>query len=82
MKIRDSMSMLSGNKELTDFPHGGIDILADDGRVLFGLTIKDNLLRIDSGDVCLHGDVMLNDRFSIEPVAANCVNILKHKYEK
>lgn len=80
MKIRDSFATLNGDSTVYEMPSGGLEIVADDGRPLFGIRLKDGVLHIDSGMVCKHEGRMLDDRFAIKPVAANCVDIEKLEY--
>ena len=82
MKIRDSFSKLDGSGEVFTAESGGIDILSDDGRTIFSISIKDNVLRLDAGMVCKIDDLVYEDRFSIKPIAANCIEISKNKWNR
>ena len=63
-------------------PSGGIEIIGEDGRTLFGIDLREGrILRIDSGNVCKHEGIMLDDRFVIAPIASNAVNIIKTEYK-
>lgn len=81
MKIRDLHATLNGNKEITELPSGGLEIIADDGRPLFSIRLQDNVLYVSSGMVCKHNGVMLDDSFVISPRAANCVDLVKVEYK-
>lgn len=81
MKVRDGFAKLNGDETTTDMPSGSLDIVADDGRTLFSLRLKGNVLEVDAGHVCKHGDELLDDRFSISPRAANLIDISKNRYE-
>jgi hypothetical protein len=81
MKIRDLHATVNGIDKITEFPSGGIEIVADDGRTLFSIRLEGNILLIAAGHVCKHGDVLLDDRFFIRPRAANCVDLIKPEYE-
>lgn len=81
MKIRDAHATHFGVDKVIKMPSGGIDIVADDGRPLFSISIDGNELHVDGGMVCKHEEVILDNRFIIKPVAANCVKVIKVPYE-
>jgi hypothetical protein len=54
MKIRDSHAVISGSDEEYEMPSCGLDIIAEDGRTMFSISIRDNVLSVDGGMVCKH----------------------------
>lgn len=75
---RDSHAAINGDTETTEFPSGGLQILAPDGRTMFGVSLEgDNILRIDSGSYCKIGGIIYEDRFSILPRACNVFHVRK-----
>ena len=82
MKIRDSQAQLNGDETCYVMPSKGLEIVADDGRTLFSISLKDNVLRVDSGAFCKHGGTLLDNEFLIAPHAANCVKLIKKVYEQ
>ena len=93
MKIRDLFATLNKDKTVTqavmyelmpdiELPSGGLEVVGDDGRALFSLKLDGNVLHISAGSVCRQSDgTLLDDRFVISPVAANCVDIIKAPYK-
>ena len=79
MKVRDSHATLHGDDGRVLFPSGGIEIVGDDGRTLFGISLKGNELRIDSGSPSKHNGAMLDDRFVIKPIASNVIVLVKNE---
>ncbi len=78
MKIRDSHAELVGDKTVFESVSGGISVLSEDGREMFGVRLqKDGSLEITGGQAVRRGDVMLGGLLTIEPRAANVVHIRK-----
>ena len=82
MEIRDSFAVINGDNKTITIPSNGLDIVADDGRTLFGISIKDNVLRIDAGNFCKIGDKIFDDKLIIKPIAVNCIELTKCEYIK
>lgn len=81
LKIRDGHAVLNGDKTEYSMPSGTMDIIAEDGRTLFGLTLgKDGTLRIDAGTTCKVDSGILDDRFTIKPVSSNVIELTKPLY--
>ncbi len=73
MKIRDAHATNSGDKTEYDMPSNSLDIIADDGKRLFGVSLNnDGSIRVDFGHVCKHGGASLDDIGCIIPIASNC----------
>lgn len=81
MKIRDSFSRINGIDTVLEMPSGGLDILGEDNRVMFSISLKDDTLYIDGGDTCKLNGKMLDSKFVIKPKAANCVELVKIEYK-
>jgi len=80
MKIRDSHNLINGIDETIEFKSRTIDIVADDGRTMFSLSIDGNELTLYAGNICKHAGAILDDRFVIKPKSGNCVTIVKTEY--
>jgi hypothetical protein len=80
MKIRDSRAAVNGEFETTQMPSGSLDIIADDGRTLFSIRLKDGALEINSGGVCQHDGIVLSEALLIAPRYANNVTISRSPY--
>lgn len=75
MKIRPSYS----DKAVYDIPDGSIELLADDGNVLYRLTLDGTELEIHAGHWCRHAGKRWSDLFSIVPVVANIIRLRKQQ---
>jgi hypothetical protein len=80
MKIRDSHAAVNGEFDTQEMPSGSLDIIADDGRTLFSLRLKDGVLEVSSGGICKHADQVLNEGLTIAPRYANLVSISRLPY--
>ena len=81
MKIRDGHSYINGDTTEHEMPSGSVEIIADDGRALLCVTLKeDGTIRIDSGMRCKHGGKMLDSRIFIRPIASNAIEIIRPLY--
>ena len=81
MRIRDGHAILNGNKTEYVMASGSLDIISDDGRTLFGISLqKDGTIRLDAWHTCKHQGVVLDDRILIKPIATNAVNIGRPEY--
>lgn len=82
MKIRDGHATLNGDKTVHDMPSDTVDIIADDGRTLFDVTLnKDGTIRVSAGSTCKHLGVILNDSLRINPMATNCIILSRPEYK-
>ena len=78
MNIRDGHATLNGDTTVHTMPSGSLDIIADDGRCLFGITLnKDGTLRVDAGQVCKHHGIFLDDSLQIAPIACNVIHLVR-----
>lgn len=77
MKVRDLQAQLDGDDTVVAMPSGGLEIVGDDGRTLFSISLKDNVLRVDAGSISKHGGKILDHNFLIAVRASNCINIIK-----
>jgi len=74
IKARDSFAELNGVKDVLTFPNG-IEILAEDGRTLFTLTLTDDGLEVSAGITCKHGGLVRTSALVMHPKASNCILI-------
>ena len=75
MKITDSFCQINGDDTVYEMPSGGINILASDGRTMLTISQKDNVFHISTVTTCKHNGRVLDDRFTISPVASNCIDL-------
>jgi len=76
MKIRDAHAAVSGDKTEYDMPSNGLEIIADDGRTLFSVSLaKDGALRVKAGHICQHYGKFLDDTLKIKPIATNLIEL-------
>jgi len=76
MKIRDSFAILTDNQTEYSMPNG-IEIVADDGKTLFSLSVDlDGTLEVSSGGgVVKHDTRLLDSGLMVMPRASNVVRI-------
>jgi len=76
MRIRDGHAAMNGDKTKYDMPSNGLEIIADDGRTLFGVWLaKDGSLRVTAGHHCRHAGKVFHDTFKIKPIATNLIEL-------
>ena len=73
MKIRDSHAAVNGEFKTQTMPSGSLDIVADDGRTLFTVRLKDGHLEVSSGGVCKHDGKVLDEGLLVAPRYRNQV---------
>jgi len=82
LRIRDGHAMLNGDKTEYTMDSGSVDIIAEDGRTMFGIRLcKDYSLEIDSGVVCKNGGILHDDAFDIRPISSNRIRLTKPEYK-
>ena len=77
LTVRDSHARINGNNDVFTAESGGIEIISESGETMFSISISGREIRVDAGNVCKQGDLILDDRFSIKPIASNCITITK-----
>ena len=81
MKIRDGRATLNGDNTVTEIASDEIEIVADDGRTLFGVRMRpDGSILLHAGHVCKHLDVILDDRMSIAPRDCRSITVSRIPY--
>ena len=74
MKIRN---LFESEKKATpgiDMPSGGVEIISDDGRILFQVRqLDDGSIEVNATSWCHHGGRMLADEFVIKPITKSTV---------
>ena len=60
----------------------GIEIVAEDGRILFHVRQIGGGLEISTGSVCKNGGMMLSESLCVRPHARNSILIARDAYEK
>ena len=76
MKIRDGHAVIAHDPMEYLMPSGSLDIISEDGRTLFVITLnKDGSIRVSAGHVCKHLGILLDDGLQIKPLAGNVVTI-------
>lgn len=81
MKIRDGHASIQGEFSTITMPSGGLEVIGDDGRVLYTIKLEDGKLNVTAGEICKVGGVLLDDKLSIVPLYRNSVVIERPKYE-
>jgi hypothetical protein len=82
MKIRDLHATVKGDTTEFTMESGGLNIISDDGRVLFSITLTENGgIIIDAGVVCRFKGKKLDDMLAVYPIACNKVNIARNPYK-
>lgn len=84
MKVRDGFSRSNGDDNRYDIQSGVLEIIADDGRELFTISLeKDGSIRVGVSEFCKHDGVMLdNSGVSITPIASNCFRVKRRGFPK
>lgn len=80
MKIRDMHATLSDDKTEYEMPSGGLDILADDGRVLFCIIQNGDKIEITTSCICKQGNKLLDRGMTITPRYINSIEISRAEY--
>jgi len=76
MRIRDAHAAISGDMTEYGIPSNGLEIIADDGRTLFNVSLaNDGVLRVKAGHICQHYGKFLDDTFKIKPIATNLIEL-------
>lgn len=69
------------NRRTLTFDSQNFDIIADDGRPLFGIRVLDNgTLEVSASMVVRHKGKMLDDRLAVRPRSSNAVSIQRDVY--
>lgn len=80
MKVRDSHATINGDTAEFEMPSGGVDIIAEDGRTLFSLTLDDNQLRVSVSGHCKQNGAVLEDTIFVVPKCSNVVHVGRFVY--
>ena len=76
MRIRDAHAAISGDMTEYGIPSNELEIIADDGRTLFSVSLaNDGVLRVKAGHICQHYGKFLDDTFKIKPIATNLIEL-------
>lgn len=68
MIVRDADSVKNGESKTVAIASGTLDVVADDGRTLFSLTLQpDGGLLVTGGVPAKHGGLLLSEKITIEP---------------
>lgn len=79
MQIRDSHAAVNGVFNTKSMPSGSIDIIANDGNVLFSVRLKDGQLEISAGGVCKHDGQLLDEGLLVAPRYRNQVFVSRER---
>lgn len=80
MKIQTFSDRVDGKDNVIDIDNKGLEILSDDGKALYRLTLVDGNLVVMSGGFCVHEDKQLDDVIMVQPLATNKVSIERKVY--
>lgn len=79
MKIRQTYLDESG---VIDIDHEAIDILADDGRVLFTVDLDESgFIEIHTGSTVKHNDKLLDKTIKVYPRSSNVIRVERNEFE-
>lgn len=80
MKIQTFSDRIDGKNNVIDIDNKGLEILSDDGKALYRLTLDDGKLVVMSGGFCEHENKLLDDVVLVQPLASNKVTIERRTY--
>lgn len=81
MKIRDGHALINGDKTTFTAPSGSIDIIADDNRALYDITLnEDGSIVIQVAGAAKHKEIIFDDRLTIIPVSSCTIRVLRTVY--
>lgn len=79
--IRDGFATINGDKTVCEMPSGSLEIVAQDGRTLFSISIdSEGAIIIWGGSVCKHHERILDDKLILFPVSSNKVCIARPEH--
>ncbi len=81
MKIRDSLASIQGEFATTTMPSGGLEVIGDDGRILYTIKLEGGKLNVMAGEICKVDGILLDDKLSIVPLYRNSIVIERPNYE-
>ena len=81
MVVRDGYAVSSGSKEVVEMPSGTVEIVADDGRELFSISLTERGIEVSVNGCIKHGDELLDSNFKIKPRASNLIEITREPYK-
>lgn len=82
LKIRDGHATVNGDKTEYTMPSGCLDIIAEDGRALFCITLADDGgVDISASGHCRHMKTVLEDVLLLQPRSSNVIRVYRHKSE-
>lgn len=82
LKVRDGHATLNGDKTEHEMPSGSMDIIGQDGKTLFCITLGHAAdLQISAHGVLKHDEVLLDDKIGVRPWDSSRVLIVRLPYE-
>ena len=82
LKVRDGHAAINHDSTEYEMPSGSLDIIAEDGRTLYSLSLREGgRLEISGHSTCKHEGVILDQYFTIKPGAANRITLVKEVYK-
>lgn len=80
MKIQTFSDRVDGKNNAIDIDNKGLEIISDDGKALYRVTLIDGHLIVMSGGFCVHENKQLDDVITVQPLAANKIAIERKVY--
>lgn len=81
IRIRDAHATINGDTTETAYDTGSIEIIADDGRCLYGIRLVDGCkIEVSTGSICKSDGALLDDRLIIQPNSSNRITISRPEY--
>jgi len=78
MRIRDKFATVNGDVTEHVMPSEGLQIISDDGRTMFSITLQgDGSLDISGGNYCKFNGQILTELLMVRPKASNSIEVIK-----
>lgn len=81
LKVRDSHAVLNGIKAEYEMPSGSLDIIGQDGKTLFCISVEEGQLKVCASGQIKHGKTVLGDQLAVMAEANNVVKVFRLPYE-
>ncbi len=83
LKIRDGHATINGDKTEYEMPSGVLDIISDDGKSLFSITLEEcGKIVVSARGICRHERQILDDTIYVQPKYGNMILVLRLPYEE
>ena len=80
MKIQTFKDRVDGKDNAISIDANGLEILSDDGKTLYRLTLADGNLTVIAGGFCVHENRQLDETIMVQPLSTNKISIERKTY--